>query len=86
VASGDHRVAVWDPLAHQLGATLLPLNDGAALAFSPHGHYRGSPGLEKELVYIVRTHHGQETLTPEEFSQRYGWKNDPQKAAEGNDD
>jgi hypothetical protein len=35
--------------------------------------------VQKEFVYVVQTDTGQETLTPEEFSNRYGWKNDPEK-------
>ncbi|NQT40344.1 MAG: hypothetical protein HQ581_22815, partial [Planctomycetes bacterium] len=48
---------------------------------SPEGHFTGSPGVEKELVYVVQTEEGQETLSPEEFEQKYGWKNDPAKAS-----
>ena len=47
------------------------------------GHYRGSPGVEDELLYVVQTDRGQETLAPEEFTKQYGWKNDPQKVRPG---
>jgi WD40 repeat protein len=60
--------------------TLLCLRGGRFVLISPDGHYRGDPGVEKELVYVVQTDQGQETLTPEEFAKRYGWKNDPGKA------
>lgn len=60
--------------------TLLSLRDDLTGVVSPEGHWRGSPGLEKGLVYVVQTEHGQETLAPEEFAKKYGWKNDPQKA------
>ena len=43
----------------------------------------GSPGVEKEFVYVVQTDTGQETLAPEEFALKYGWKNDPLKASSG---
>jgi hypothetical protein len=36
-------------------------------------------GVERELVYIVETDEGQETLSPETFAAKYGWKNDPSK-------
>jgi hypothetical protein len=55
----------------------LPFPDEKTLAIHADGHYRGSPRVEKELVYVVQTDKGQETLTPEEFAQRYHWKNDP---------
>jgi WD40 repeat protein len=54
---------------------------GLSLAISPAGHYRGSPGIEEEIVYVVQAERGQETLRPEEFARRYDWKNDPEKAA-----
>jgi hypothetical protein len=60
----------------QLVRTLLPLGGGHWAVVSPDGHYYGSPGVEKEFVYVVQTENGQETLTPEEFSKKYGWKND----------
>lgn len=66
--------------------TILSLRDDMGPArgeltgvISPEGHVRGVPGLGEKLVYVVQTEKGQETLTPEEFSKRYGWKNDPAK-------
>ena len=53
----------------------LPLNE--ALAVSATGHYRCTPGVERDLVYVVQTDAGQETFTPEEFARKYHWKNDP---------
>jgi len=46
----------------------------------PEGHYYGSRGVEKHLVYVVQTDEGQETLTPREMEAKYGWKNDPSRA------
>jgi WD40 repeat protein len=65
----------------ELSRTLLPLRDGQSAVLSPDGHFRGSPGVEKEFVCVVQTKTGQETLSPEEFSQRYHWKNDPRRAS-----
>ena len=47
----------------------------------PKGYaIKASPGVEKQLLYIAVTDAGvQETLTYEEFSKKYGWKNDPEK-------
>jgi hypothetical protein len=58
---------------------LVALSHGLYLAVSPDGHYRGWPEVEKELVYVVETDRGQETLTPKEFEKRFGWKNDPER-------
>ena len=49
---------------------------------SPEGHYHCPPGVEKELVYVAMTNSGEQiTLTPDEFSKKYGWKNDPTKVS-----
>jgi WD40 repeat protein/serine/threonine protein kinase len=61
--------------------TLLTLPEGRYAMFTPEGHYTGSPGVEKQLVYVVHTREGaQLTFAPEEFAAKYGWKNDPGKA------
>ena len=64
--------------------TILNLRGDLHGVLSPEGHFSGSSGLEKELVYVVQTALGQETLTPEEFAGRYHWKNDPTKVQPGN--
>jgi serine/threonine protein kinase/WD40 repeat protein len=60
--------------------SVLFLPNDRAVTISPEGHYAGPPGVEKELVYVVQTETGQDTLTPEEFSRKYHWKNDPAQA------
>jgi len=74
-------VRLWDTTAVRPLGVLALLTDDKSLIISPTGHYRGTPRVERELVYVVDTDEGQETLTPEEFSQKYGWKNDPTKAS-----
>jgi dipeptidyl aminopeptidase/acylaminoacyl peptidase len=46
---------------------------------SAKGHFRVENGDAPEMVYVARTAKGVETLTPEEFATRYGWRNDPAK-------
>ncbi len=57
---------------------------------SPEGHvwtkynasgprWPTSQGIGETLVYVVQTASGQQTLTPLEFANRYGWQNDPSK-------
>jgi WD40 repeat protein len=70
-------LTLWQADSGRPVGTLAALRDDAWLAISPEGHYRGSPGIEAEIVYVVRTERGQEALTPAEFGKRYGWKNDP---------
>jgi hypothetical protein len=59
-------------------AVLSSFADPEGLALSAAGHFRATPGLERELVYVVQTDAGQETLTPPEFVTKFGWKNDPE--------
>jgi WD40 repeat protein len=70
---------IWAIDRGRTSLTLVPLRDGKWLALRPDGHYRGSAGVEKELVYVVQTEKGQELLAPAEFEKQYGWKNDPQR-------
>jgi WD40 repeat protein len=67
---------IWDAAPGRLRATLVGLRDEQSLAIAPDGHYRGTPRVQREIVYVVQTARGQETLTPDEFQQKYGWKND----------
>ncbi|HVA50557.1 MAG TPA: hypothetical protein VNH11_29700 [Pirellulales bacterium] len=55
------------------------LGHGQAVMVSGDGHWLGTRGAEKEIVYVIKTAAGQETLTPREFYKRFGWKNDPSK-------
>jgi hypothetical protein len=50
------------------------------LAVSADGHYRSTPvNIQGEIRYVIQTTRGQETLTAEECSKRFNWKNDPRK-------
>jgi WD40 repeat protein len=68
---------VWDVDSGQVQAVLLGLPRDRALVVGTTGHYRSTPDVERDLVYVVQTDQGQETLTPEEFARKYHWKNDP---------
>lgn len=58
----------------------LAFLNGRLLYISPDGHYRGPERIEEDLVYVVLTEEGQQlTLSPQEFSAKYGWQNDPQR-------
>lgn len=51
------------------------------LCLGPTGHYRGSPGVEDQIVYVAMLPDGsQRTYTPAEFAKTFGWQNDPEKA------
>jgi serine/threonine protein kinase/WD40 repeat protein len=73
------EIAFWDAATGQATGELVGLREGGWLALSPPGHYRGSPKVERQLVYVALTARGQETLRPSEFEERYGWMNEPAK-------
>src|SRR6185436_519568 len=78
--NADHTLRLWDPATGRLrGLVMTLLGQDQHLVMSPDGHYRGTPGVEAELVYVVQTEQGQETLGPEEFAEKYGWKNEPSR-------
>jgi serine/threonine protein kinase/WD40 repeat protein len=73
-------VRAFDIPHETLLGTIVNLRDDRWMSLSPDGHYRASPGIEKEIVYVATTDAGEQiTLTPAEFEKRYGWKNDPSK-------
>jgi hypothetical protein len=75
----NSMLRLWDPQTGRSFVTLAyaPAHNDAWLVVSPEGHYCGSKGVEDEIVYVAETDAGQETLSPAEFSKRFGWKNDP---------
>ena len=77
--SATCSILFWDTKTGELRGKLLSLGSGQGLVINPEGHYRGTPGIENQLVYVVETDRGQETLSPEEFTKKYGWKNDPER-------
>lgn len=56
----------------ELVASVVPLGHGQAVVASADGHWLGTRGAEKEIVYVIKTAAGQQTLTPREFSKRFG--------------
>jgi WD40 repeat protein len=76
-STSDWHAVLWNAESGEpLGAVRLFANCGY-LQVSADGRYRASPEIEKQIVYVVQTAAGQETLAPAEFAERFGWKNDP---------
>jgi WD40 repeat protein len=70
----------WTANGQPLGL-LMRFSEDRWLAISPEGDYTGTPGIQRELVAVVVTEDGrQETLSLSQFSKKYGWKNDPERA------
>jgi WD40 repeat protein len=70
---------LWETEGGRPRGTLVLLDNNQWLAVSAGGHYRSFPVNLRDLVYVVQTRAGQDTLGAEEFAQKYGWKNDPEK-------
>jgi WD40 repeat protein len=82
VFSADNFLMVryWEAATGRPRVTFQGLPGNRHVLISPEGHYRGSPGIERQLVYVVVTDKGeQENLTPAQFALEYGWKNDPDR-------
>jgi WD40 repeat protein len=59
---------------------LLPGEPFGRLAVTAYGHYRGTARVDDQIRMVVQKRDGTtETLTPADFEQKYGWKNDPWK-------
>jgi len=71
--------ALFDVDNGQLRRQFVPLANPQGLALTPQGHYRGTPRIEEEIVYVVQTDQGQKTLSAQEFARKYQWENDPQR-------
>jgi WD40 repeat protein len=75
---GNGTIIIWDVASGKQLATLLDLHDGVGIAFTPDGNFKGPADCQRELVYVVETETGQETLTPEKFFERFNRKNVPE--------
>jgi WD40 repeat protein len=72
-----NALRIWETATGRPHGTLVFLRNDRSTVISADGHFNNPP-LERDLVYVVQTDQGQETLSPEEFAQKYGWKNDPE--------
>jgi serine/threonine protein kinase len=72
----------FDTRRNERLGTLFPgLTGDHWLCIGPDGHYRGSKGVESQIVYVAQLDDGSNvTYTPEEFTKQFNWKNEPTKA------
>jgi WD40 repeat protein len=79
-ASGGGIARIWNTETGSPQGSLLPLADGHGTMLSADGHYRGTERAKDAILYVAEQDDGQQaTLTPDDFAQRYGWRNDPQR-------
>jgi WD40 repeat protein len=70
----DRSVRFWNAGTGVLHAVLV--GDAIGLtAIHPEGHFRCEPASEAELIYVVQTEKGQDTLPTARFAAKYKWKN-----------
>lgn len=76
LSESDRSVRVFDLANGQLRSSVIA--DGKQVAVvSAAGHYRVGDEATCELVYVVQTAKGQETLSPKDFVAKYKFRNNP---------
>ena len=71
------QIHLWQPTTGLPLAAILMLGKHAVY-LSPVGHYRAAENVNDDLIYVALTDDGrQRTLTPSEFAEQFGWRNDP---------
>jgi WD40 repeat protein len=75
----DRSVRFWSAQNGRIQSTLF-LDKGQLSWVATEGHYRVANEAETELVAVVFTGRGMDTLSLKEFATRYGWKNNPARA------
>jgi WD40 repeat protein len=77
-AGYDATVRIWNVASGAAQGTIVSLPELQGLMITPTGDHRGTPQVERHLVYVALTDDGrQETYTLDEFTNRFGWKNNP---------
>ena len=65
----------------RLGGLFPRFGDDHWLCIGADGHYRGSEGIESQIVFVALHKDGSQTMhTASDFQQKFGWDNDPEKA------
>jgi WD40 repeat protein/formylglycine-generating enzyme required for sulfatase activity len=77
----DGSFRVLDVESGRLLRIGVQVNEKDFLAITPEGYHVISPGLEKELVFVVQADAGQQFYSADEFFRRFRWRNDPKRVA-----
>lgn len=79
-SSGSDRLVRFWSIANGEPRGTLALVNNRLIGFSADGHHTASQQEEQQLIYQVEYEDGRrEDLTPAEFADKFGWKNDPSK-------
>jgi WD40 repeat protein len=77
--SNGFEIHLCDADGWPLGV-LLPGEPFQQLTIRAAGQYRGNARVDRQIMMVVQRRDGtSETLTPADFEQRYGWRNEPEK-------
>jgi hypothetical protein len=75
-----NAISLWETDTGRQRGKILAVGAEQSLAVGPDGNYRGSKGIDEDLLWIVETDDGEQlNLTPHQFAAKYRWKNDPCK-------
>jgi WD40 repeat protein len=75
-ASLDRSVRFWEAGTGRVRMTLVA-ESGQVAAIGADGNYRCPPEIESNLIAVVQTDKGQETVTLRELATKYGFRNSP---------
>jgi WD40 repeat protein len=75
-ASLDRSVRFWDAGTGKVKLTLIA-DTNQILAISADGNYRCPDEADSELIAVVQTDKGQETMSLKEFAKQHGFHNAP---------
>jgi WD40 repeat protein len=74
------RLHVWETDTGRLHGILFLGEQWNGLTITPEGHYNGNEKVDRGIVAVVQRDDGtQELLDPDDFEQKYGFKNEPDK-------
>jgi WD40 repeat protein len=78
-AAGGSGVSFYDAASGARKGVYYHMPKSQGLMIGASGHYSGTADVQKDLIYQAVTASGQSTMSPEDFTTRFGWKNDPTK-------
>jgi WD40 repeat protein len=77
----DGEIRLWSAPTGAFQGELLPMDHDKSIVIAPTGHYQAQPSetviKHNFITYVIQTPGGQQTLTPDDFEQRFRWKNNP---------
>ena len=76
---GAFTTRLWETETGRPLGTVVLLRQGWVVLSEDGFYHAENKKVADELVVVVQTEEGQQTLSPAEFEAKYPWKNDPEK-------